>query len=218
MKALIFDFDGLILDTELPDFQSWQRVYRAYGVELPLEKWATIVGGTAESDFDPNHYLEELIGRQVDREQIWIDRRKDYLDTLEQQPLLPGVIDYLDDAAKLGLKLAVASSSPQNWVEGHLTRLGLLDRFSLVVTADDVEKTKPDPALFLLVAERLGVQPADVLVFEDSRNGVLAANRAGMVVVAVPNALTAHMDFGSVDLRLESLNELSLDQLLARFE
>jgi HAD superfamily hydrolase (TIGR01509 family) len=218
MKALIFDFDGLILDTELPDFQSWQRVYRAYGVELPLEKWATIVGGTAESDFDPNDYLEELIGRQVDREQIWIDRRKDYLDNLEQQPLLPGVMAYLDQADRLGLMLAVASSSPQNWVEGHLTRLGLLDRFSVVVTADDVEKTKPDPALFLLVAERLGVEPAEGIVFEDSRNGVLAANRAGMVVVAVPNQLTAHMDFSSADLKLDSLSDLSLEQLLNRFD
>ncbi|MFN2143804.1 MAG: HAD family hydrolase [Anaerolineales bacterium] len=218
MQALIFDFDGLILDTEMPDYQSWQRVYQSYGQELPLEKWATIVGGTGESDFDPNDYLEELTGQRVDREQIWIDRRKDYLEHLEQQPVLPGVTAYLEDAVRLGLRLGVASSSPQNWVEGHLTRLGLRDYFEQVVTADDVERTKPDPALFLLTAQRLDVQPAQAIVFEDSHNGVLAGKRAGMFVVAVPNPLTAGMDFSQADLRLDSLADLPLDKLLAKFK
>lgn len=218
MKALIFDFDGLILDTEVPDYISWQRVYQSYGFELPMDKWASILGGTAESDFDPNDYLEELTGQPVDREQIWITRRKDYLDTLEQQPVLPGVEDYLEDAGRMGIKLAVASSSPQNWVEGHLTRLGLRAHFEHVVTADDVEKTKPDPALFLLAAEKLGVSPTDSIVFEDSRNGVVAGKRAGMYVVAVPNPLTANLDLSQADLKLNSLAELPLEQLLARFQ
>lgn len=214
MKALIFDFDGLIVDTEIPDYHSWQMVYQSYGFELPMEKWATIVGGTGESDFDPNDYLEALTGRPLDREHIWITRRKDYLEHLEQQPILPGVEDYLRDARRLNLKLGVASSSPENWVEGHLTRLGLRAYFSEVVTADDVAKTKPDPALFLLAAERLGVAPGETVVFEDSRNGVVAGKRAGMYVVAVPNPLTAVMDFSQADLRLNSLADLPLEQLL----
>ena len=218
MKALIFDFDGLIWDTEMPDYISWQNVYREHGVELPLEKWVSIVGGTAESDFDPYDYLEELVGEKVDREGIWIKRRKSDLELIESQPILPGVESYLADAKEMGLKLGIASSSPENWVIGHLTRLGLLDNFEVICTADDVEKTKPAPDLFLLAAEKLGVSPDQAIVFEDSRNGVLAAKRAGMFVVAVPNELTEGLDFSEVDMKLKSLAELSLKELIKKAE
>ncbi len=216
MRGLIFDFDGLILDTEMPDFISWQGVYQEHGAELPLENWATIVGGKAESDFDPYDYLETLIDRQVDREAIWIKRRKDYIEHLESQPILPGVESYLADAKKLGLKLGVASSSPENWVIGHLTRLGLVEKFDAICTADDVENTKPDPALFLLTAEKMNATPDEVIVFEDSPNGVLGAKRAGMFVVAVPNPLTSQLDLSHADLILGSLEELSLEELIDR--
>jgi HAD superfamily hydrolase (TIGR01509 family) len=218
MKALIFDFDGLIVDTEMPDYISWQEIYQQHGCELPLDLWASIVGGTAESDFEPHEYLEELVGGQVDREAIWIKRRKSYLENLESQPVLPGVLDYLQTAQRLGLKLAIASSSPESWVVGHLTRLGLSSYFEVVCTADDVERTKPDPSLFLLAAEKVGANSDEIIVFEDSPNGVRAANRARMFVVAVPNPLTAQLDFGEPDLRLDSLAEISLEALIAKVE
>ena len=216
MLGLIFDFDGLILDTEMPDYVSWQSVYKEHGVELPLEGWASIVGGKAESDFDPYDHLEELIEKKVDREAIWIKRRKDYLEHLESQPILPGVENYLTDAKEMRLKIGIASSSPENWVVGHLTRLGLLEKFDVVCTADDVKKTKPDPALFLLTAEKLGVSPKEVVVFEDSPNGVLGAKRAGMFVVAVPNPLTEQLDLSHADLILGSLEEITLEELSSR--
>jgi HAD superfamily hydrolase (TIGR01509 family) len=218
MRAIIFDFDGLILDTEMPDYISWQEVYRSYGVELPLEKWTSIVGGNAESEFEPHQYLESLIGATVDREQIWVSRRKSYLEHLETQPILPGVITALEDAKRLNLKLAIASSSPENWVSGHLTRLDLIDYFDVICTADDVEHTKPNPALFLLAAEKINAKPDEVIVFEDSYNGVLAAQRAGMFVVAVPNPLTAQLDLSRADLTLESLEEIGLEDLIAQVE
>lgn len=214
MRALIFDFDGLIVDTELPDYLSWQEVYRSYGVELSLDHWCTIVGGNAESDFEPHEYLEALIQKQVDREQIWVRRRKSYLEHLETQPILPGVLSLLDRAREYGLKLAVASSSPENWVVGHLTRLGLLDYFDAVVTADDVELTKPDPGLFLLAADKIGVKPNEVIVLEDSSNGVKGAKRAGMFVVVVPNEITRKTDLSLADLRLEALDTIDLETLL----
>lgn len=218
MRALIFDFDGLILDTELPDYISWQEVYHSYGVELPLEKWITIVGGTAESDFEPHEYLEELIGTKVDREQIWVSRRKSYLEHLENQPILPGVLTYLEEAKKQGLKLAVASSSPENWVIGHLSRLDLKDYFDVICTADDVEQTKPNPTILLLTAEKVGVQPEEVIVLEDSYNGVLAARRAGMFVVAVPNQVTGQADLSQANLILASLEEMPLKDLMTHME
>lgn len=216
MKALIFDFDGLIVDTEMPDYYSWQEVYREHGAELPLELWGSIVGGSGASDFEPHDHLEQLTGQAVDREAIWIKRRKSYLEHLESQPVLPGVQQYLDEAKKSGLKLAVASSSTQCWVLGHLRRLGLLEYFDAIVTADDVEVTKPDPALFLLAAEKLGVQPSETIVLEDSPNGLEGAKRAGMYVVMVPNPLTTQLEMGQADQRLGSLAEMPLQVLLEK--
>lgn len=215
MKAIIFDFDGLILDTETSDYNSWQQIYQAYGQELPMPLWLTFVGGTAATDFEPYDYLESLLGERVDREQIWITRRKIDLAALEGLAPLPGVRDLLLAAQAHGLRLAVASSSPASWVEGHLTRLELLDHFDQIVTSDDVEHTKPDPALFLLAAEKLGVQPDEVIVLEDSFNGVTGAKRAGMFVVAVPNPVTRESDLSAADVYLNSLAETSLDELLA---
>lgn len=216
MKALIFDFDGLIVDTEGPDYISWQEIYRQHGVELPMEKWSMVIGGDSSLGFEPHAYLEELIGRPVDRESIWVNRRKSYLQHLEAQPVLPGVHTYLEDAQTLGLKLAVASSSPRSWVEGHLTRLGLYDTFEVVCTSDDVEKVKPDPALFKLAARKLGVEPHEAIVFEDSHNGMIAAKKAGMFVVVVPNPITEDMDFSQADLKLKALADLPLKELLSQ--
>ena len=99
---------------------------------------------------------------------------------------MPGVLDYLRDAHRLGLKVGLASSSSCAWVEGHLVRLGLREYFDCVRARDDVSITKPDPALFLSAVETLGVQPCEAIAFEDSRNGLIAARRAGLHCVAVP--------------------------------
>ena len=216
IKALIFDFDGLIIDTETPDYESWQSVYRQHSCELPVEMWGQIVGGAGASDFDPHTYLEELCGKALDREQVWISRRKAYLDTVADQPILPGVVDYLDRAEKLDLRLGIASSSPDNWVQGHLSRLCLLDRFDAVKTADDVSRTKPDPELFLASLRSLEVEASEAVVFEDSANGVAAAKAAGIYAVAVPNPLTSQLLLPGADLRLNSLADLTLDELLAQ--
>lgn len=214
IKALIFDFDGLIMDTETPDYESWQQVYQQYGCELAVEKWGQIVGGTGASDFDPHNHLEELCGQSLDREEVWLSRRKKYLEGLSVQPVLPGVMDYLDDAERRGLQLAIASSSPENWVRGHLARLGLYQRFDVIKTADDVKRTKPDPELYLATLEAISRKPGQALAFEDSPNGVKAAKAAGVFCVAVPNKLTARLTFQGADLHLNSLAETSLAELL----
>ncbi|MQC26413.1 MAG: HAD family hydrolase [Chloroflexi bacterium] len=214
MKALIFDFDGLILDTEMPDFESWQAVYRSHDHELAVEQWGLIVGGTGASDFDPHTHLEQLTGQPLDREQVWVSRRTIYLDTVSQQPILPGVLEYLDEAQRLGLQLAVASSSPENWVHGHLARLGLIERFHTIKTADDVARTKPDPELYNAVLTELSIQTDEAIVFEDSPNGVLAAKRANIYVVAVPNPLTAQLKLSGADMQLKSLADIPLAELL----
>lgn len=216
IKALIFDLDGLIVDTETPDYESWQQVYRSHGCELAVEAWGQIVGGTGASDFDPLSHLEELCGKKLDREEVWLSRRKQYLDTINQQPVLAGVVETIDEAKRLGLKLAVASSSPENWVRGHLARLGLYQRFDVIKTADDVRRTKPDPELYLAAMQALGIGPGEGIVFEDSPNGVKAAKAAGLFCVAVPNMLTAQLALDGADLRLTSLADIPLGSLLER--
>lgn len=216
IRALIFDFDGLILDTEWPDYESWQEVYQSFGCELPVDVWGQIVGGDGATDFDPYTYLAKLSGQTIDREEIWVSRRQKYLDTISEQEVLPGVLDYLDAAEDRGLLLAVASSSPENWVRGHLARLGLYERFDVIKTADDVKRTKPDPELYTAALAELGVGADEAIVLEDSPNGVDAANAAGIYTVAVPNRVTAQLGLSGADMRLESLADMSLQELLER--
>lgn len=214
IKALIFDFDGLILDTEVPEFTVWRDIYAAHGQELALATWAACIG-TADLVFDPYADLEARLDRPLDRGALRRDRRARVTALIEAQPPLPGVVDYLDAARGLGLGLAVASSSRREWVTGHLSRLGLLDRFATIRTADDVARTKPDPALYQAALAGLGLTPAEALVLEDSPNGVTAAKRAGLYCVAVPNALTATLPLDHADRRLASLADLPLSALLA---
>ncbi len=216
IKALIFDFDGLILDTETPEFKTWQNIYRENGHEFPAERWAAIVGGSGHVDFDPAEHLSLLVEGRLDsaflRERFLL-QSKGLIQRLEP---LPGIMDYLFEAKRLGLKLAIASSSDRAWVHGHSGRLGILNYFDVVITREDVApgRTKPNPDLFLKALERLGVPRQAAIVFEDSPNGVKAANRAGIFVVAVPNELTSTLSLDHADLILKSLSDMPLTVLL----
>ena len=214
MKLIVFDFDGLILDTEVPVYDAWQELYVEHGQHLPFEKWAECIG-TADV-FDPCVDLAERVGRALDASALRQRHRVRTDGLITAQPVLPGVVERLDEAVEMGLTLAVASSSSRGWVEGHLERLGLLERFHAIRCSDDVPRVKPDPALYRAVLEATGVRATDAIALEDSPNGVLAAKRAGLACVAVPNALTARLDLGHADLLLDSLAELSLAALLAR--
>lgn len=212
IHALVFDFDGLIVDTEGPDFHAWAEIYREHGHVLPLERWVQQIG-TLDTVFDAHAELERLTGLALDRDRLRARRRARSAEMIRQEPLRPGVLAYLDRAAELGLHLGVASSSPRDWVHGHLKRLGLFSRFEAICCGDEVERTKPDPAVYLGALARLGVQPEAAIALEDSANGALAAKRAGLYCVAVPHALT--IETGIVaDLVLPALDQLSLDDLL----
>jgi HAD superfamily hydrolase (TIGR01509 family) len=216
IKALIFDFDGLILDTETPELFVWQKVYREHGQELTTRTWGQIVGGTAASSFEPASHLAALTGNHLDTEALKARVREESLAQIHRQPPLPGVRELIDDARQHGLKLAVASSSPHDWVDGHLTRLGLYPFFDVVKAREDVQHAKPEPDLFLAALSALEVQSAQAMVLEDSPNGVRAAKRAGLFVVAVPNPVTECLHFEEEDLRLSSLKEISLPELMRR--
>ncbi len=212
LEALIFDFDGLILDTETPEFDVLNEIYAEYDTVLSIEKWGQIIGGSDAVKFDPASDIEKLAGMSIDR-QFVLDRWRAEADArIAKNPILPGVVDILDEAKQRGLKLAIASSSPHSWVDTHLTRLGLFDRFQHIICADDVTHTKPSPDLFLLALSKLNVSADRAIIFEDSPNGVRAANAAGIPVVAVPNPVTSQLIFNGENLLLGSLAEFSLEK------
>ena len=216
IRAVVFDFDGLILDTEEPVYRSWLEVYQAHGEELPFERWVQIVGSTTIG-FHPQHHLEERLGRPLPKEVLdrRIGRRTEMI--LANQ-LLPGVVQHIEAAKAAGLKVGVASSSTKEWVRGHLARLDILDRFDCLRCRDDVANAKPEPDLYIAVLDCLGVPAAEAFAIEDSPNGVLAAKRAGMRCVAIPNSITARLDLGQADVLLGSLAEVTLAELLKKVE
>ena len=214
IRAIVFDFDGLILDTEEPVYRSWLEVYQAHGQELPFERWVQIVGSTT-SGFHPQHHLEERIGRPLPKDVL--DRRIGRrTEMILANAALPGVVQHLDAARELGMRLGCASSSTQEWVRGHLARLGILERFDCIKCRDDVAHAKPEPDLYVAVLDCLGVAAADAIAIEDSPNGVAAAKRAGLRCVAIPNSITARLDLSQADLVLNSLADVSMAELLER--
>ena len=214
IQALVFDFDGLILDTEEPVYRSWLEVYREHGEELPFERWVEIVGSTTIA-FHPQHHLEERLGRSLTKDVL--DRRIGRrTELILAQSLLPGVGQHIESAKAMGLKLGVASSSTRDWVRGHLERLGILDSFDCIRCRDDVTNAKPEPDLYIAVIDCLGVAASEAIAIEDSPNGVLAAKRAGLRCVAIPNSITERLDLGQADLVLRSLADVTLADLITR--
>ena len=213
IKALVFDFDGLIVDTEVPIFRAWQRIYREHGQELPLERWLTIIG-TSTGDFDPVRELGDRVGEKLDEKELDALERLYYLEATALQQLLPGVADYLAGARKLGLKTAVASSSSRKWVMEHLERFGIARGFDAIICREDVKRTKPDPELYRTALQRLEVKPSEAIAFEDSSNGIHAAKAAGLFCVVVPNLMTVDLDLSEADLRLLTLEAMPLSEVL----
>ena len=179
-----------------------------------MEVWGDVIGRGANY-FDPYQELVAKLGHDLDRETVLNRRRARHLEMVAKLEILPGVRDAVAEAKRLGVRLGVASSSSRAWVIGHLERLGL-EGFDCVRCRDDVVNTKPDPELYLSVCACLGVAPCDALALEDSANGIAAAKAAGMRCVAIPNPMTVGLDLSAADLRLDSLADLRLAELLER--
>lgn len=209
--ALLFDFDGLILDTEIVLFRAIDSVFRDHGTELGFELWQSFIGHK-----DHPHWvdiLQEQVGRELDREALMAERQLRYLPDVEALPVLDGIFELIESATVAGVPLAVASSSSRAWVAGHLERLGLLGYFAATATGDEVERGKPWPDVYELALERLGCDPSDAVAVEDSPVGCEAAVAAGMVAVAVPSQMTLGLDFGRAHHVVESAAELDLAAL-----
>jgi HAD superfamily hydrolase (TIGR01509 family) len=212
IKAIVFDFDGLIVETETPILHAWQEVYAAYGQVLPVDRWKLTIGSD-DSAFNALDELAQLVDG-LDVEAVRARRKARELELADEQPILPGVLTYLQDARQAGLKLAVASSSSYRWVGRQLLQRGLLTAFDCVITRDLVLHAKPEPDLYQLAVKVLEVNGDEAIALEDAPNGILAAKRAGLFAVAVPHEHTRQMDFSLADVCLNSLAETPLRELV----
>jgi HAD superfamily hydrolase (TIGR01509 family) len=216
VEAVVFDFDGLVLETEMPVFSAWCAAFESYGCAPPtLEEWSTTVG-TKSSDAD----LIDAIRSGAQRpfvEELMHEERRAFRDAmLAAEVVRPGVVEWIHEAEQAGIGVAIASSSPDDWVLGHLDRLGLRERFAHVVCAGGSLPGKPAPDVYLTACAALGVHSGLALAIEDSPNGIAAAKAAGMRCITVPNPVTESLDLSAADLRLGSLADCTLGEAITR--
>jgi HAD superfamily hydrolase (TIGR01509 family) len=212
IAALVFDFDGLILDTEMALIEAYGDVHAHHGIPFDHHHHFRSVGH-ADYAFDP----WSAFGPAADRAALDAHRRQLNIERNRRLEALPGVAPLIASARTAGLRLGVASNSGHWHVDAHLARLGLLDSFDFVACREDVVAPKPEPEIYRLVAAKLGVAGHQTVAFEDSLTGLTAARRAGLRTVAVPNRATAHHALDEADWQVPSLAEVTLDGLAARF-
>ncbi|MEO5917325.1 MAG: HAD family phosphatase [Luteolibacter sp.] len=207
-SAVLFDFDGVLVDTEWAIYQAWLRTFQTHGHDLPLDVYTHCIG----SDFatwSPKTHLEELTGMAFDWHDLDARRQEEILSELTHEGTMPGVIALLEQLTRGEIRRAVVSSSSHHWVDGWLEKLAFANHFETIVCRGDAERIKPAPDLYLEAARRLALDPADCLVIEDSLNGVKSAKAAGMTVWVVPNRVTSGLDFSTADRIFPSMELLA---------
>ena len=210
LRGLVFDFDGLICDTETSSYETAREIYAEHGVELTVLQWQSRIGTHGR------HWLADLesaIGPLSDRDALTERRRLAHHERLLAEQALPGVAEFTARAVDAGLVLAVASSSSVQWVSHHLQRLGLLDRFSAISTCEEGVPAKPEPEVYRRALAAVDVDPTDAVAFEDSPYGIAAAKAAGLFCVAVPNRMTTGLDLSAADMVVPSFLKLEFEHL-----
>lgn len=198
IKAIIFDFDGTIIDTETAWYHAFRDAYQEHGVELGVEQYSQCLG-TSLHVFNPYEYLATDLGLPIDKAAFRSKVRADHSAKMALEEVRSGIREYLQMAKESGLKIGLATSSERAWIDKYMDQLGIRDYFEVIRTADDVSKVKPDPELYLSALEALGVHPNEAVAIEDSPNGSRAAVAAGMHCVIVPNTLTKLLAFDPSD-------------------
>jgi HAD superfamily hydrolase (TIGR01509 family) len=212
VQAVVFDFDGLLMDTETTMVDSWRAEWAHHGLELDLSDfWPGHGGDITDTRYEQ---LAAAVGAGFDRAESHA-RRVAHRDRLHSElDFRPGIREWVSAARELGLTVAIASSSPRPWVHGHLERVDAIDHFDLIVTGDEVGTHKPDPAIYELALRRLAVPASEAIAVEDTAHGVAAAQAAGMFAVAIPNPFVSEADVAAAGLVLSSAEELVFSDLL----
>jgi HAD superfamily hydrolase (TIGR01509 family) len=214
--ALVFDFDGLVVDTETPEFTAWSEVFAAHGATLAETDWAAAVGYVG--NLDPRRLFEERTGLKPDWTKLDAARSARHLALIAGQPALPGVERLMREGRAAGWRVGIASNSTPEWVRAGLERVGLAGYVEAIRGRGTVGRLKPAPDLYLAVLADLGADAACSLAFEDSEPGVLSARAAGLHVIAVPRGITRHQDHSKADRIVASLEDFELPDRCAAEE
>lgn len=209
VRAVLFDFDGILVDTEWAIYQAWCRCFEAEGQELPLSLYTRCIG----SDFatwSPKNHLEELTGKSFDWSLLDAARQREIVHELTDEGLMEGVTTLIKTLQEKKIPLGVVSSSSHHWVDGWLEKLGIHEHFTHVVCRGDAPRIKPAPDLWIEAARRFALAPSQCLAIEDSHNGMVSVQAAGMPVWVVPNRVTEGLDFSGAQERFASLHEIEL--------
>lgn len=206
--AVLFDFDGVLVDTEWAIYQAWFRTFHNHGHDLALDVYTRCIGSDFET-WSPKTHLEELTGHSFDWHDLDARRQKEIHQDLSNEGAMPGAIPLLEQLTQAGIRRAVVSSSSHHWVDGWLEKLDSAAHFETIVCRGDAARIKPAPDLYQEAARRLGLFPHECLVIEDALNGVKSAKAAGMPVWIVPNRVTSGLDFSAADRVFSSLTEIA---------
>ncbi|MBC1418150.1 HAD family hydrolase [Listeria fleischmannii] len=211
LKAIIMDFDGVIVDTEViwyDIFKEWFQKEQNYDVSI--EEFLICVGASDDAFFKQ---LAEEKGIRVDRTKFAEETKKQFMERSKDLPPKDGVVSFIKQVKQAGLKLALATSSMREKPVSHLTRLELLEFFDIIVTAEDVKRIKPAPDLFQAAIQKLGVTKEEAMIIEDSKNGLKAGNQAEIPVIVVPNEVTKHSDLTPNYRLIDSLVGFDVEKL-----
>lgn len=206
-RGIIFDFDGVLVDTEVAIYNSWVELYAREGQTLSIATYSPCLGA-GYSHWDPGAHLEKLTGKTFDWTVETPARQARLEADLERSGLMPGAAELMDWCDAQDIAMTVASSSSRRWVAGWLEKLGIYHRFAGVFCRTDGYAVKPNPALFFAAQACLQLPAQDCLIIEDSENGTIAAQNAAIPCCAVPNRMTAAANLSRAAYRASSLPEL----------
>lgn len=216
LKALVFDFDGVIVDTEV----EWYYIYRDwlkknYLYDLQIKDYLVCVGANSESLFS---FIEQELGANVPIREFEKTAMEEFIKRTNKLPAMDGVEKLLKEAKEKGIKIAIATSATRKKPYTHLKRLHLIEYFDALSTAELSENIKPAPDIFLKAAELLKCKPEECLAIEDSLNGLIAAQRANMPCLIVPNRITENSKFEGYYQKVSSLKDINLQGIIDDFQ
>lgn len=213
-KAVIFDVDGLMIDTEKLHSEAHEAVIREYG-KVPVTNDFGIVHIIGKSIYENSEIIRRKYNIDADAKTLEEKKHLEYLRILKHKKIapLPGVKKLYALLKKAGIKVALGTGGTKRALPLILENIGMPDSFEVIVALEDVKRGKPTPDVYLEVAKRLGVEPKFCVVLEDSQSGVEAAKNAGMKVIAVPNSYTKHQDFSKADKIINSLSDITLEMI-----